>query len=60
MSFGDVRGPLNSKNPKHIPQNILYENGSHFWDIFSANHISNFMHTEKDTESEHHIQNINL
>ena len=37
--FSDVRGPFRTKSRKNIPQNISYENCSHFYGILLNNHI---------------------
>ena len=38
--------PFRTNNPKNIPQNISYENCSHFWDIFKTVTFFKFIYTE--------------
>ena len=45
VCFSDVRGPFRTANLQNIPNNISYENCSHFWDIFSQIHFFNFIYT---------------
>ena len=58
LGGGDHLGP--QKSQKILRTRMFHTSGTLFQNI-PKNHIFfNFIYTEKDTESEYHIQNINL
>ena len=58
--FSDVRGLFRTTNPKKIPQNISYENCSHFWNVISKNHIFSISYIQKKTHNPNIISKISI
>ena len=58
--FSDVRGPFRTNNPKNIPINISYENGSYFLEHFSENHICSTSYIQKKTPNSNIVFKISI